>query len=153
MAGCSAGPKPISTSRVSTGVAEPPPREPVAPQGQVDATNRPLEVPPELAEAPKWIGRTYSSSAEIAPDPDRHVTYTLQRSAGRALLTVVTRRETLIGHRRQHDLPQVSVVTYLGSASEKAGVISIEVANAAGKLAGELYAACLRGATAVVAFS
>lgn len=74
------------------------------------------------------------TSLEIAPHPDRHLTYTLQRDAGRAVLTVVTLEETMIGHKRQQDLPQVSLVMYLGTATEKAGVLSISVANGADKV-------------------
>ncbi|MCX5746875.1 MAG: hypothetical protein NT062_30765 [Proteobacteria bacterium] len=62
------------------------------------------------------------------------MTYTLQQDAGRAVLTVVTLEETVIGHHRQQDLPQVSLVRYLGTATEKAGVLSIAVANGADKV-------------------
>lgn len=155
--------EPISTASVPATTApltsaRPPTPDPVSPRAPapdapiVDSPPPParsLEVPAELASAPKWIGRTYLSSMApvVGRDSERHVTYTLQRSGGRAALSVVTMVGTSWSDPPEL-LKQRSHVVYLGTVTEKSGVVSIEVENGNDKLALQCKRTKLRAARA-----
>lgn len=100
----------------------------------IDAAPTELAVPPALLAAPAWIGRRWTLGAGMVSNP--HTTYTLQREGAQALLTIDVREPTAFdttSYKEPTVWQTTSSQRYLGTFTEKAGVISLTLASAQGE--------------------